>query len=175
MLDVSFGEFILVLLVAMAFLGPERIPVAARKLGEWTRAVRDAFLKVREDVTADPNAAEAFTQMQQTMQEISQAVSVRHVVRELGAPLMTPLEKRPGPVVPSDKPEPSEPSEPSDKPEPSDLPPMAELRIDPPADTWTPGREETSRLREDAPHQPGESPRLAKTFHLADSSDDQSV
>ncbi len=94
MLDVSFGEFLLVLLVAMAFLGPERIPIAARKLGEWTRAVRDAFLKVREDVTADPNAAEAFTQMQQTMQELSQAVSVRHVVRELSAPLMTPLTKK---------------------------------------------------------------------------------
>ncbi len=170
MLDVSFGEFILVLLVAMAFLGPERIPVAARKLGEWTRAVRDAFLKVREDVTADPNAAEAFTQMQRTMQEISEAVNVRHVVRELSAPLMTPLERKPDRSDPSDPPDPSDVAVPSDVTVPSGvavpsdaspLPPMGELRIDPPPDAWQPRDED--------------APRLAKTFHPAEPSDDQSV
>ncbi len=91
MLDISFGEVILVLLVAMAFLGPERIPHAARKIGEWTRMVKDAFMKVRDEVTNDEQAAEAFSQMQETMQEIAQAVDVRRVVRELSTPLMAPL------------------------------------------------------------------------------------
>lgn len=167
MLDVSFGEFLLVLLVAMAFLGPERIPVAARKLGEWTRAVRDAFLKVREDVTADPNAAEAFTQMQQTMQELSQAVNMRHVVRELSAPLMTPLERKPDVSDGSDSSDGSDGSDMSEGSDGSDgsdssvLEPMPDLRIDPPPETWSPRDED--------------APRLPKTFHPAESSDDQSV
>jgi sec-independent protein translocase protein TatB len=170
MLDVSLGEFILVLLVAMAILGPERIPVAARKLGEWTRAVKDAFTKVREDVASDAQAAEAFTQMQQTMQEISQAVSVRHVVRELSVPLLTPLEKRPvadptdrsEPAEPADRSEPAEPADPADRSEPADPAeplPMESLVIEAPP--WL--------ARTD------EAPRLARTFHPAQPSDDQSV
>ncbi len=155
MLDVSFGEFILVLLVAMAFLGPERIPVAARKLGEWTRAVKDAFTKVREDVTSDAQAAEAFTQMQQTMQEISQAVNVRQVVRELSAPLMSPLEQRPVPE-PTDE---SDPLDKSDKSDPSDPPPMESLIIEDPP--WLVHHDD--------------APRLDRTFHPAKPSDDQSV
>ncbi|MBU1412945.1 twin-arginine translocase TatA/TatE family subunit [Myxococcota bacterium] len=173
MLDVSFGEFILVLLVAMAFLGPDRIPVAARKIGEWTRAVKDAIMKVREDVTSDTQAAEAFTQMQQTMQEISQAVNVRHVVRELSAPLMSPLDQRPVPEL-SDESDPSDPSDksdksdksdsadsadPSDKSDPSDPPPMESLIIEEPP--WL--------------VQHDDAPRLERTFHPAKPSDDQSV
>ncbi len=161
MLDVSFGEFILVLLVAMAFLGPERIPVAARKLGEWTRAVKDAIMKVREDVTSDTQAAEAFTQMQQTMQEISQAVNVRHVVRELSAPLMSPLDQRPVPEL-SDQSDPSDPSDPSDLSDLSDAsdpPPMEALIIEEPP--WL--------------VQHDDAPRLERTFHPAKPSDDQSV
>ncbi|MBU1243870.1 twin-arginine translocase TatA/TatE family subunit [Myxococcota bacterium] len=171
MLDVSFGEFILVLLVAMAFLGPDRIPVAARKIGEWTRAVKDAIMKVREDVTSDTQAAEAFTQMQQTMQEISQAVNVRHVVRELSAPLMSPLEPgAPASTVaaesdPSDKSDKSDKSDsadsadPSDKSDPSDPPPMESLIIEEPP--WL--------------VQHDDAPRLERTFHPAKPSDDQSV
>ncbi|MBU1070624.1 twin-arginine translocase TatA/TatE family subunit [Myxococcota bacterium] len=166
MLDVSFGEFILVLLVAMAFLGPDRIPVAARKIGEWTRAVKDAIMKVREDVTSDTQAAEAFSQMQQTMQEISQAVNVRHVVRELSAPLMSPLEQRPASVsdttdLPdkSDTTDLSDPSDKSDKSDPSDPPPMESLIIEEPP--WL--------------VQHDDAPRLDRTFHPAKPSDDQSV
>jgi len=173
MLDVSFGEFILVLLVAMAFLGPERIPVAARKIGEWTRAVKDAIMKVREDVTSDTQAAEAFTQMQQTMQEISQAVNVRRVVRELSAPLMSPLEQRTAADLsdlpePSDTPDQSEESDlsdksdksdPSDKSDKSDPPPMESLIIEEPP--WL--------------VQHDDAPRLDRTFHPAKPSEDQSV
>lgn len=170
MLDVSFGEVILVLLVAMAFLGPERIPVAARKLGEWTRAVKDAFMKVRDDVTSDAQAAEAFTQMQQTMQEISQAVSMRHVVRELSTPLMSPLTPAASTApTPPQTPDPADLSDSADLSDESDLsdlsdqseviPPMEALIIEEPP--WLAPTEE--------------APRIPRTFHPEKPSDDQSV
>jgi len=88
MFDISFGEFLLIMAVAMAFLGPERIPEAARALGKGVRRLRDAFTQVRDEMTADEQTAQAFSEMQETMQEIAQAVNVRHVVRELSEPLL---------------------------------------------------------------------------------------
>ncbi|MBU1220197.1 hypothetical protein KKF34_09975 [Myxococcota bacterium] len=89
MLDISLGEFILIALVAMAFLGPERIPVMARKIGEFVHMVKDAFMQVREEVIKDEETASVFNEMQQTVQDIANAVNVRKAVREIGQPLFT--------------------------------------------------------------------------------------
>lgn len=89
MLDISLGEFILIALVAMAFLGPERIPVMARKIGEFVHMIKDAFMQVREEVIKDEETASVFNEMQQTVQDIANAVNVRKAVREIGQPLFT--------------------------------------------------------------------------------------
>lgn len=89
MFDISFGEFLLILAIAMVFLGPERIPQVARMLGRGVRRLRNAFAQMREEMTADEQTAKAFTEMQGTMQEIAQVVNVRRVVRELSEPLLT--------------------------------------------------------------------------------------
>lgn len=90
MLDVSLGEFVLIALVAMAFLGPERIPVMARKIGEFVHFIKDAFMQVREEVIKDEETASVFNEMQQTVQDIANAVNVRKAVREIGQPLFSP-------------------------------------------------------------------------------------
>jgi sec-independent protein translocase protein TatB len=40
MLDLSFGHIVVVFLVALVVLGPERLPGAARALGRWTGKAR---------------------------------------------------------------------------------------------------------------------------------------
>ena len=40
MFDFSFGELLLVALVALVVLGPERLPKAARFTGLWVRRAR---------------------------------------------------------------------------------------------------------------------------------------
>lgn len=89
MFDISFGELLLIVAVAMVFLGPERIQHVARMLGRGVRRLRNAFAQMREEMTADEQTAKAFTEMQGTMQEIAQVVDVRRVVRELSEPLLT--------------------------------------------------------------------------------------
>ncbi len=119
MFDISFGEFLLIVAVAMAFLGPERIPEAARAIGRGVRRIRDAFSQVRDEMAADEQTARAMSEMQETMQEIARAVNVRHVVRELSEPLLTsPLVREPGETRKEEeafpaKPEGSEKSKPS--------------------------------------------------------------
>ncbi|MBN2724968.1 MAG: twin-arginine translocase TatA/TatE family subunit [Deltaproteobacteria bacterium] len=90
MFDISLGEFILIALIAMAFLGPEKIPVAARRVGEFIKMVKDAFTQVRDEVTKDEATAEAFNEMHRTVQDIANVVNVRRVVREMGQPLLEP-------------------------------------------------------------------------------------
>jgi sec-independent protein translocase protein TatB len=91
MLDISLGELLLILLIAMVFLGPDRIPVAARKIGEFMRMIKDAFMHVKEEVTKDEEAAKVFNEMQETVQTIANAVNVKKGLRELAVPLMAPV------------------------------------------------------------------------------------
>lgn len=112
MFDISFGEFLLIVAVAMVFLGPERIPQVARMLGRGVQRLRNAFAQMREEMTADEQTAKAFTEMQGAMQEIAQVVNVRRVVRELSEPLLTsplaqdPMQPEPNNHTREDSPEP---------------------------------------------------------------------
>jgi sec-independent protein translocase protein TatB len=91
MLDISIGEIILVLLIAMIFLGPDRIPKVARQIGEFFRMVRDAFFQVKDDITKDEETAKVFNEMQNTVTDIANAVNIKKLVREMGTPLMEPV------------------------------------------------------------------------------------
>ena len=50
MLDVSIAEIMLILLVALMILGPERLPRVARTLGHWIGRARAAFNHIRDEL-----------------------------------------------------------------------------------------------------------------------------
>ncbi|MGQ0848792.1 MAG: twin-arginine translocase TatA/TatE family subunit [Actinomycetota bacterium] len=50
---VQGGEWIVILLVALVVLGPERLPQLARKLGGWARELRNAAREMREGLEAE--------------------------------------------------------------------------------------------------------------------------
>ncbi|NBA98013.1 Sec-independent protein translocase protein TatB [Pseudomonas sp. R5(2019)] len=64
MFDIGFGELLLVGLVALLVLGPERLPAAARTAGQWMgkakRMAQAIQLQVEEEVGAN--------QLQQSLQ-----------------------------------------------------------------------------------------------------------
>lgn len=59
MFGIGFWELCLVLLVALMVLGPERLPVVARKLGYWTGRARTVANAVREQLEQEVADAEA--------------------------------------------------------------------------------------------------------------------
>ncbi|SEO88193.1 Sec-independent protein translocase protein TatB [Aquisalimonas asiatica] len=50
MFDISFPEMLLILVVALVVIGPERLPRVARTMGMWVGRARSVFNSVKRDV-----------------------------------------------------------------------------------------------------------------------------
>ena len=58
MFDLGFGELLMVALVALVVLGPERLPKAARFAGLWVRRARAQWYSVRSELERELAAEE---------------------------------------------------------------------------------------------------------------------
>ncbi|HEV2622345.1 MAG TPA: Sec-independent protein translocase protein TatB [Frateuria sp.] len=89
MIEISFGKLLLLALIALLVLGPEKLPGAARTAGALVRRVRNSWESVRAEVTreleieeikraareAATRAEAAQEQMNATAREVREAVS----------------------------------------------------------------------------------------------------
>ena len=72
MFDFSFGEMLVVALVALVVLGPERLPKAARFTGLWVRKARAHWYSVKSELESELASEELKRSLQdgkQAMQE----------------------------------------------------------------------------------------------------------
>ena len=58
MFDIGFGELMMIAVIALVVLGPERLPKAARTLGTLLRRVREGWENVRAEVEREMEAEE---------------------------------------------------------------------------------------------------------------------
>jgi sec-independent protein translocase protein TatB len=58
MFDLGFGELLLIALVALVVLGPERLPKAARFAGLWVRRARAQWYSVKSELERELAAEE---------------------------------------------------------------------------------------------------------------------
>ncbi len=63
MFDIGFSELLLVGLVALLVLGPERLPTAARMAGLWIGRLKRGFTNIREEVEREIGADEIRRQL----------------------------------------------------------------------------------------------------------------
>ncbi|SDU29823.1 sec-independent protein translocase protein TatB [Pseudomonas pohangensis] len=63
MFDVGFSELLLVGLVALLVLGPERLPVAARMAGLWIGRLKRSFNSLKSEVERELGADEIRRQL----------------------------------------------------------------------------------------------------------------
>ena len=78
MFDVGFTELLVIAVVALLVLGPERLPRAARFAGLWVRRARAQWHSVRAELERDLAAED----MQRSMKETGAAM--REAQAELG-------------------------------------------------------------------------------------------
>lgn len=65
MFDISFGELLLIAVVALVVIGPERLPGAARTAGALFRRVRRGWDSVRSEVMRELEADELRAQLRE--------------------------------------------------------------------------------------------------------------
>ena len=58
MFGISFSELLLVGLIALLVLGPERLPGAARTAGLWIGRIKRSFNSIKEEVEREIGADE---------------------------------------------------------------------------------------------------------------------
>ncbi|EKT4481150.1 Sec-independent protein translocase protein TatB [Pseudomonas putida] len=93
MFEVGFSELLLVGVVALLVLGPERLPVAARTLGRGLGQARRAMYALRTQVEREiemPNLDSA--PLQRLEQEIRQGISLSTVPANDAATVAVPKE-----------------------------------------------------------------------------------
>lgn len=70
MFDFSFGELMVVALVALVVLGPERLPKAARFVGLWVRRARAQWYSVKSEFERELAAEEMARSLRETEESV---------------------------------------------------------------------------------------------------------
>ncbi len=82
MFDIGFSELLLIAVVALVVLGPERLPKAARFTGLWVRRARAQWFSVKSELERELAAEE----LKRSLQEARQAAArLEETMRETGA------------------------------------------------------------------------------------------
>ncbi|ASK32973.1 Sec-independent protein translocase protein TatB [Alloalcanivorax mobilis] len=70
MFDVGFSELVLVFVIGLLVLGPERLPKAARTVGYWMGRARSTFNHLRNELEREALNQDMRERMEQQMREM---------------------------------------------------------------------------------------------------------
>jgi len=109
MFDIGFSELLLVGLVALLVLGPERLPVAARMAGLWIGRLKRSFNTLKTEVEREIGADEIRRQLHNER--------ILELEREMKQSLQPPAPSAPDETAasPATPPQPAAPAAHSDK------------------------------------------------------------
>ena len=90
MFDISFVELMLIGVVALLVLGPERLPGAARTLGGFIRRARSSWTSVRGEIERELAAEELKASMQKAAREFDLSRDLGNVTEAITKPGVAP-------------------------------------------------------------------------------------
>lgn len=92
MFDVGFAEILLLSLVALVVLGPERLPRVARTLGGLARKARTSWLSLKRSIEAEMRAEELKKPLENFRKEFKSTVDeVRSGLDPVTKPVTKPV------------------------------------------------------------------------------------
>lgn len=74
MFDVGFSEMLVIAVVALVVLGPERLPKAARFAGLWLRKARAQWYAVKAELEAELANEQLRRELQAPLDEVKQSI-----------------------------------------------------------------------------------------------------
>jgi sec-independent protein translocase protein TatB len=73
MFDIGMGEFLVIAVIAVLILGPDRLPKAIAEGSRWLRALRDQAANARREIVSAADLDPAMTDdLRQTMSQLSE-------------------------------------------------------------------------------------------------------
>jgi len=72
MFDVGFTEILLLAVIGLLVLGPERLPAVARTLGGFVRKARMSWISLRNTIESELNEADLSAPIKKTSEELKQ-------------------------------------------------------------------------------------------------------
>ncbi len=76
MLDVGFSELLLLAIIGLLVLGPERLPAVARKLGYWAGRARSYLRQMSTELEREVQRAEVKKHIEESQRILNQRVDL---------------------------------------------------------------------------------------------------
>lgn len=76
MFDVGFLELIVIGVIALIVLGPERLPKAAHTLGRWLSRARQSFNAIKLEIDRELKVQEMQQKLQEEKRHLEQTISL---------------------------------------------------------------------------------------------------
>ena len=101
MFDIGLSEIMIIAIVALVVLGPERLPKAARLAGFWVRKARAQWYTVKSELESEMADEELKSSLKESMADLQQTLtahqeSLQHEMQALDANLLAENEAKPG-------------------------------------------------------------------------------
>ncbi|WFQ79223.1 Sec-independent protein translocase protein TatB [Xenorhabdus sp. SF857] len=81
MFDIGFSELLLVMIIGLVVLGPERLPVAVKTVAGWIRALRSLAANVQNELAQELKLQE----LQDTLKKMEEKADLQSLSPELKA------------------------------------------------------------------------------------------
>lgn len=115
MFDVGFGELVLIGIIALLVLGPERLPQAARTAGLWVGRLRATVQRFTADVDRELKAEELRQALREEARRLAEPVEALHKdVAAVGTGLASAASVQGDASAPTQSPEPNKTTAASD-------------------------------------------------------------
>ena len=101
MFDIGLSEIMIIAIVALVVLGPERLPKAARLAGFWVRKARAQWYAVKSELESEMADEELKNSLKESMADLQQTLnahqeSLQHEMQALDADLLAENETKLG-------------------------------------------------------------------------------
>ena len=84
MFDVGFAELVLIAVVGLLVIGPERLPATVRTVSLWVNRIRRGFNEIKQEVQQELHNDAVMQELRKTGQEFKQQAGEKRQNRLVG-------------------------------------------------------------------------------------------
>jgi sec-independent protein translocase protein TatB len=92
MFDIGFAELIIIAVVSLLVIGPERLPGAVRTVSLWLGRFKRSFNEIRQEIEQELHNDAVLKDLKKTTEQVrSEAEDVRQSLQQAADPLAGPV------------------------------------------------------------------------------------